>query len=447
MARSSSSKFIRSFLPRSLFGRSLVILVTPIFLIQLITGFVFFDRHWGKMTSRLAYAVSGEITVIAKAIDVEDRPENLQNIIDYTQQHLSLLVDYRVGTELPQQGDVKPHYFWEGVVAEKLRKELEQQIQYPFVLIFNFDEKWIEVKVLLKRGVLSVTLPERRIFSSSGYIFLLWVLGSSILLLVVAVAFMRNQIRPIRRLAVAAERFGRGRDVPNFKVSGALEVRQAAESFIDMHRRISRQVEQRTALLAGVSHDLRTPLTRLKLQLAMLPDGPDKDNMKRDISDMEQMINGYLEFVRGEGGEQPESISLATLLDKLIDDAVKEGVNVHRDFSEDRRIFVKPMAFERALVNIFGNAIKYASTIWVSFYTEDERVFIVIEDDGPGIPEDRYEDVFRPFVRLEGSRNPETGGIGLGLSIAMDIVHAHGGKIWLEKSSHGGLRVIVRTPM
>jgi two-component system osmolarity sensor histidine kinase EnvZ len=246
---------------------------------------------------------------------------------------------------------------------------------------------------------------------------------------------------------VAAERFGRGRDVPNFKVSGALEVRQAAESFIDMHRRISRQVEQRTALLAGVSHDLRTPLTRLKLQLAMLPDGPDKDNMKRDISDMEQMINGYLEFVRGEGGEQPESISLATLLDKLIDDAVKEGVNVHRDFSEDRRIFVKPMAFERALVNIFGNAIKYASTIWVSFYTEDERVFIVIEDDGPGIPEDRYEDVFRPFVRLEGSRNPETGGIGLGLSIAMDIVHAHGGKIWLEKSSHGGLRVIVRTPM
>jgi two-component system osmolarity sensor histidine kinase EnvZ len=299
----------------------------------------------------------------------------------------------------------------------------------------------------MSKGVLSVWLPQRRLFSASGYIFLLWMIGSSIVLLAIAIIFMRNQIRPIRKLAAAAERFGKGRDVAYFKPEGAKEVRQAGDSFLEMHKRIRRQIEQRTTMLAGVSHDLRTPMTRLKLQLAMLPANSDTQAMKNDIQEMEKMIEGYLEFVKGEGDEQVEETTLKTLIEKIIDAAKRQHLNLDTDMSEDVKLMVRPMAIERSIMNVINNAGQYAKHIWLKTHHDEKYLFITVDDDGPGVPEDKYEEVFRPFYRVDPSRNSATGGVGLGLPIAMEIVNGHGGKMWLEKSPHGGLCVNIRLPV
>jgi two-component system, OmpR family, osmolarity sensor histidine kinase EnvZ len=445
--RSKKGFSIKAFLPRSLFGRSLLILIIPIVLIQVITAYVFFDRHWNKMTMRLAYAVAGEVAVVAHAIEDGNDTSKLQNIISYADEHLGLLISFNKGAKLGAESKTTTIHVWESMVAHTLVRELNTALRKPFTLDIDFQEKWVRLAVQLDNGVLNVTLPGRRLFSSSGYIVLLWMIGSSIVLLMVAILFMRNQIRPIHKLAVAAEWFGKGRDVPAFKPTGAREVRQAAQAFMDMHKRIKRQIEQRTAMLAGVSHDLRTPLTRLKLQLAMLGDSPDVNAMKNDIAEMEKMIGGYLDFVRGEGDEQPEYVSLEVLLEKIVMAAKRQGIDASVSIAQDVNLTVRPMAFERAISNLISNAAKHAKKIWISAAIENEKLELSIEDDGPGIPEDQYEEVFKPFYRVDSSRNAETGGVGLGLPIAMDIINGHGGKIWLEKSSHGGLNVRIRLPL
>ena len=438
---------IKTFLPRTLFARSLLILITPVLLIQVITTFVFFDRHWSKMTMRLAYAVAGEITVISREIEQDPDQARLQHIIANAGKNLDLLVRFSPGESLSEKDRQRSGFVWAPILVRELSNELETTLKRPFRIDVDFRQKWIEVEAQLENGVLYVSLPQRRLFSASGYIFLLWMIGTSIVLLAVAILFMRNQIRPIHRLAVAAERFGKGRDVAAFKPQGATEVRQAAEAFIDMHRRIKRQIEQRTAMLAGVSHDLRTPLTRLKLQLAMLGNSPDVEAMKSDIQDMEKMIEGYLEFVRGEGDEQASFTSVAQLIEKVVAAAKRQGLKIISEVKQDANVMLRPMAFERCLNNLINNAGKYAAHSWISADVREQKLEIMIDDDGPGIPEDQYEDVFRPFYRVDSSRNAATGGVGLGLPIAMDIVHAHGGKIWLEKSPRGGLRVIIRIPV
>jgi two-component system osmolarity sensor histidine kinase EnvZ len=361
--------------------------------------------------------------------------------------NLDMLVNFEPDAEIGLDTRAPEFLLWESMVAERLSRELQSMLRRPFVLDVDSQEKWIRIAVQLEDGVLRVSLPQRRLFSSSGYIFLMWMIGISIVLLAIAILFMRNQIRPIHRLAVAAERFGKGRDVPAFKPQGAAEVRQAAQAFLDMHTRIKRQIEQRTAMLAGVSHDLRTPLTRLKLQLAMLGDSPDVEAMKSDIHDMEHMIGGYLDFVRGEGDEPSSFNSLNAIIDKVIVAAKRQGLEIQAATGEDISIMLRPMAFERCLLNVINNAGKYAKHIWVSAGVINGQVEIVVDDDGPGIPEDQYEEVFRPFYRVDSSRNAATGGVGLGLPIAMDIVHAHGGQIWLEKSPQGGLRVVITIPI
>lgn len=437
---------IKSFLPRTLLGRSLMILITPVLLIQIVTIFVFFDRHWTKMTMRLAYAVAGEIAAVTQAIEDGADPDKLESITAYVERNLDLNISFEEGAELGPDRKIGAAYVWESLVAQTLLKELEQKLNRPFVLDIDFQEKWIEVEVQLSNGILYVRLPGRRLFSSSGYIFLLWMIGTSLLLLMIAILFMRNQIRPIRKLAIAAERFGKGRDVLSFKPSGAREVRQASEAFLDMHTRIRRQIEQRTAMLAGVSHDLRTPLTRMKLQLEMMGDSPDVDAMKTDIQAMERMIGGYLDFVRGEGDETVRYTNFNDLLDNVVSAAKRQGVDVAREIDGEISLMLRPMAVERCLTNIISNAGKYADHVWVGAYAENERLHITIDDDGPGIPEDQWEDVFRPFFRVDSSRNAKTGGVGLGLPIAMDVVHSHGGKIWLNKSDRGGLQVNITLP-
>lgn len=399
------------------------------------------------MTSRLAYAVAGEIAVVANLIEQDHDKPFLQATIDHMAQKLGLRISYEKGLTLELQKVSTDGYIWESLVAKTLARELESVVARPFALDLDLEEKWVQIMVQLNNGVMTVSLSGRRLFSSSGYIFLIWMLATSLVLLLVAILFMRNQIRPIRKLALAAEQFGKGREVASFKPAGAREVRQASQAFLEMHKRIKRQIEQRTAMLAGVSHDLRTPITRLKLQLAMLDDTEDTRAMKQDIEQMEKMIEGYLEFVRGEGNEPVEPTSIRDIFESVRHSAKRQGFNVTLSEIPEIDIQIRPLAFERCLNNIINNAGRYAEHIWIRVFEEGGKLNIHIDDDGPGISEDQYEDVFKPFFRADEARSSETGGVGLGLPIAMDIVHAHGGKIWLEKNEHGGLGVRIRLPL
>lgn len=448
---SRSYRFLKNILPGTLFGRSLLILVTPIFLIQIITTFIFFDRHWQKMGDRMAFAVAGEIALIAAEIEINDSTKNILSLQQRMRDSLDLSLRYTKGISLPQQyedtqGGIQ-NTSRENIISETLAKALKSRVARPFDINVDREEKWVVVSTQLKEGLLIVALPERRIFSSSGYVVLIWMVGSSIILLIIATVFMRNQIRPIRRLALAAERIGMGRDVPFFKVEGAREVRQAARAFIEMKDRLKRQIHQRTAMLAGVSHDLRTPLTRMKLQLEMMRESEDIRDLKSDLADMERMIEAYLQFARGEGGEEPVRTDLHALIDRCAAAMNRESERVFVSVQEDVSYLLRPVAFERCLMNLIGNALKYGHHAWISVARIGATVEICIDDDGPGIPPVQYEDVFRPFYRGEASRNARTGGVGLGLPIVQDIVLAHGGRIWLDRSPRGGLRVVIDLPV
>ena len=434
---------IKTFLPRTLLGRSLMILATPILLIQVISTYVFFDRHWNKMADRLSDAVAGEIAIIADQIEISTDSGHIKQLSGYAQRNLSL----RISFEPDGRFSESPGPVLRSPVAQVLAASLADQIKRPNHVKEGTGEKLVRAEIQLNNGLLKVSVPQKRLFSSSGYVFLLWMVGSSLILTLIAMLFMRNQIRPIRRLAVVAERFGRGLDVPaSFKPEGAHEVRQAARAFLEMHARIKRQIEQRTAMLAGVSHDLRTPLTRMKLQTAMMEPGPDIEALKGDIADMERMINAYLDFARGQGGEQAVRTDLREMLERIVSGIRRQGAPVELETSGDLSVQVRPVAFERALDNIVGNARKYASHIWVSGRRAEDGIEIRVDDDGPGIPEDQYEEMFKPFVRGEPSRNPSTGGVGLGLPIAQDVVLSHGGQIGLARSERGGLKVVIRIP-
>lgn len=439
--------FIKRLLPASLLGRSLMIMIAPVLLAQVIATYVFFDLHWSKMTSRMSYAVSGEIAIMAKSIEQGANLNELNQIMGFAAQSLGLLISFEKGADLGKQREFSSLPFWESSAVETLSRELKSRLKRPFVIDLDFKEKWIQIQVKLKNGVLSVSLPERRFYSSSGYVFLLWMIGSSFILFAIAVVFMRNQIRPIRRLAVAADRLGKGREVQFFKPEGASEVRQAGKAFIDMQERIRRQIEQRTAMLAGVSHDLRTPLTRLKLQLAMMGGGPDVEAMKDDIGQMEKMIAGYLDFVRGQGDEQAVAASVNELVERVASSSRRQGARVETNISGVVSATLRPLAFERCLTNLVSNAARHAGRVWISAEERGGYLEIAVDDDGPGIPESHYEEVFKPFYRVDASRNAGTGGVGLGLPIALDIARAHGGDIRLDRSPRGGLRALVRVPV
>lgn len=299
-------------------------------------------------------------------------------------------------------------------------------------------------------GVLSVMSPERRLFTPTSYIFILWMVGSAIVLFAVAILFMRNQIRPIKRLAIAADALGKGRDVSNFKMEGATEVRQAASAFLLMRERIQRQINQRTEMLAGVSHDLRTPLTRMKLALDMIEDpdlDPEVEELKADVAEMEEMIEGYLAFARGEGTEAVQPTDLTRLLNEVAAGARREGTEVTLTAPEGLSLPLRPNAVRRCIANLLVNAGRHAGTAWVKAERKDGVIEITVDDDGPGIPAYLRDDVFKPFFRVDSSRNLDTGGSGLGLTIARDVARSHGGDITLDDSPYGGLRAVIRLPI
>ena len=435
-------KSIKRFMPTGLYARALLIIIAPMVILQSVIAFVFMERHWTSVTQKLSSAVVADISAL---IDVyQGYPQDAQNaqVRRIAQERLGLVVDFLPTTEMPPPGP-KPFF---SLLDHALSVEL-RKIQRPFWIDTVGRSSLVEIRIKLDNAVMRVFAPRSSAYASNSEIFLLWMVGTSLVLLTVAIIFLRNQIRPILRLADAAEAFGKGRDAPNFRPRGAAEVRRAAVAFIEMKLRVERAIEQRTTMLAGVSHDLRTILTRFKLELALLGDSPEIDALKKDVDEMARMLEAYLAFARGDMGEQAEPTDMADFLTELKDDAERTGHRASVDFTGQPIVTVKAAAFKRCLANLVTNASRYAKSLAITGHRDHRWLTITIDDDGPGIPPAQREEVFKPFLRLDNARNQDKGGTGLGLAIARDIARSHGGDVMLGDSPLGGLRATVRVPV
>jgi two-component system osmolarity sensor histidine kinase EnvZ len=428
--------------PKGLYGRSLLIIILPMVVLQSVVAFVFMERHWQTVTNRLASMVTANIAALIEFYKAypEDRDGTVLSRI--AREKLNLQVEVLPPGPLPRQG---PRPFF-SILDSALSHEIATQIGRPFWIDTVGRSAVIEIRVQLDQAVLRVFAIRNHAYASNSHIFIVWMLGTSSVLLIVAILFLRNQIRPIQQLALAAEEFGKGRDVAGFKPHGAREVRRAASAFLQMKRRIERQMDQRTTMLNGVSHDLRTILTRFKLQAALLGEGAEIDELQRDIEEMQRMLEAYLAFARGDSGEVPAATDMAAFLDTLKQDAERLGHRTTVSFRGDPIVVVRAQAFKRCLANLVSNAGKFGDAIAIAGEHANGYLTVVIDDDGPGIPADKREEVFRPFYRLDDARNQDEGGTGLGLAIARDIATSHGGDITLDDSPLGGLRATVRVP-
>jgi len=433
---------IKKMLPRSLLARSLLIIVIPLILLQIVSGLIFYETHWDKILLRLARGVAGDIAAISRLIQHDKEQSEFWLIRSVAASNMQLRIQYESGAILKTTTQVG-----DGLMERTLIKAMNDYVNKPFTIDTTSLPRDVNIRVQLPDGVLDVTTPRKRLFSSSAYVFVLWMVGTSLILFAVATIFMRNQVKPIRRLALAAEAFGKGRDVAEFKPEGAREVRQAASAFLAMRDRIQRQIAQRTDMLSGVSHDLRTPLTRMKLQLAMLSDEDGRAELTADVQDMEHMLEGYLAFARGEGGEAQSRVDLGSLIDDIATRLNRQGVLVDHHVEGHLVAMARPNALKRAITNLAENATRYGTHIRINAGVRGDAIEVIVDDDGPGIPPDQRETMFRPFSRGDASRNPTTGGVGLGLTIARDMVRSHGGDIVLEESPLGGLRARVRLPL
>jgi two-component system, OmpR family, osmolarity sensor histidine kinase EnvZ len=436
-------QMIKPILPKSLFGRSLMIIITPLVLLQVVSTWVFFDRHWDTITRRLASSIAGDIAWVLEEMSEGLGAKERAALFTQTRHHKGLQIVLRPNQILPNQ---KPDYT--GIIDSTMAHALQERVQRPFMLDTSSFKTRVIIYIQMPSGVLSIIVPGKRLFSSTTYIFVLWMVGTSLVLFAVASIFMRNQVRPIRRLAEAADAFGKGGEMSqDFRIQGATEVRIAATAFNRMRERINRQIRQRTDMLSGVSHDLRTPMTRMKLQLAMLPDSPEIENLKSDLTEMEQMIEGYLTFARGDGDEKSVETDLSDVITESVATWRRNGTTIDLHVEDQINLPLKRKAFGRCIDNLIANASIYGDNIWVRAGRRRNDIEIVIDDDGPGIPETERQNVFRPFYRVEESRNRETGGTGLGLAIARDIARAHGGDITLDTSPQDGLRARIRLPV
>lgn len=483
----------KQLVPKSLFGRSLLIIILPIAIMQIAVLWAFFDRHWVAVTARLSQSVAGDIAVVldsysrapAAALTGQDR---LNNISPDILKAMNLAIALEDDARLPTT--VKSNVF--RVLDRTLRQALAAQIDEPFWFDTRRYAAYVEVRVQVPDGVLRIIVPRHRVFARTGHIFLLSIVLATVLLTAICLAYIRNQVKPIERLAAAAEQFGRGVEVPPFRLSGAAEVRQAAAAFQNMRERIDRHIDQRTAILAGVSHDLRTPLTRFRLQLALMPAGPMREAMGQDVADMETVLEEYLTFAQGVSRDNTEPVIINDLVA-----AVCADFNIIPDLQNGRHrgdtpqltqpdpshpatvqagpgeqtlamdtahpppwepdhamgnaspiVEGRPVALRRCLVNLVDNAAVFGETLRVSTAQCEHGVTITVEDDGPGIPQAQREEAFRPFNRLErsGAKSGNRMGYGLGLSIARDIARSHGGDIELDQSDLGGLKATISLP-
>ncbi len=433
---------LKRILPTGLYWRSLMIIVLPMVILQAFVTYVFMERHWQMVTEALSQSAVSDIAMLLSEYEKAPTPSTASRISTEASQYLSMSVAFLPGEALPDTNKMT-----EGLLDRSLADEIRLRITRPFWLDTERYDDYVDIRIAYDGGVMRALPLRSHVYASNSHIFIVWMVAASIVLITVALLFLRNQIRPIERLAEAAEDFGMGRDVGKFKPQGASEVRRAALAFMEMRERIRAQIEQRTAMLAGVSHDLRTPLTRFKLQLAMLKDGPEIEELRADVLEMERMLEDYLEFVRGDPSEISQMTDLGELLGEIQSDAQRKGQSVGLEVHGHLVLPLRRNAFKRCLTNIVDNAGKYAGEVWVTALRDEGDIDIIVDDNGAGIPDDQLEEVFRPFYRLDAARNLDEGGTGLGLAIARDIARGHGGDIQLARSPMGGLRAVIHVPV
>lgn len=441
------SSNLSAMMPKGLYARALIIIIAPIVVLEGVIAFVFMERHWQWVTRRLSEATARDIASLIQVYEFDTSKNKHERLIKLARDKLDLSMEVLPSGNLPPP---KPKPFF-GLVDQALSREISRHVKRPFWIDTVGDSDLVVIRVKHPDAILQFIATRSQTYASNSHIFLAWMVGTAIILLTVAILFLRNQIRPILRLAEAASEFGKGRGIPeNFRPRGAREVRDATEAFLEMRDRITTHVDQRTAMLAGVSHDLRTILTRFKLELAFLGESEDVESLKADINEMQQMLEDYLAFARGDGGEASAPVDLRLLLEEVVDAARVYDVPIKLKFRSRQKKLIVPLkrnGFKRAITNLVSNAVRYGNQIIIRVAREQGWLRVEVDDNGPGIPEHERTAVFRPFYRLDKARSQGGASTGLGLAIARDIVRSHGGDIKLGESSMGGLRAVISIPI
>ena len=431
------NKFIKKLLPKQLFYRALLIVAIPIIILQLTISIVFFDSLWIKTNKGMTRALIGEIKTFISAYEKEEY--NKDSLIILFQEHLDFNVKFEPYKILPKE-DLER---WFSPIDRNLRRELKSKISNYWFDTTSY-KNLIDLKIKYGDGYFQFYIPKERVTSSSARLFAFWITLPAFLLITIAIIFLKNQTRPIINLARASEKFGRGEDIEEFRPSGALEIRQAGFEFEKMRKRIIRHLNQRSEMLSGISHDLRTPLTRIKLQLSFIKDKKISKKLSDDVEEMEKMLNEYLQFASSRSAETTETFDLSELLETIIMKYEKKEITT--DISKEVFLDGRKNLMQRCFGNLIDNAIKYSKNVYISLRKLNNNILIIIDDDGPGIPENERENVFKPFYKIDKSRGDSKSSVGLGLSIASDIVKSHGGNIKLETSPTNGLRIKVILP-
>ena len=430
---------VKRIIPKSLLGRSIIIIFVPIIILVIITSIIFYQTSWNIISKRLTQSVVADINVLVKLIEKDLEFEAIQIARE----------DFKMKIKILENGKIENKSFinQRGILSNRLKQSLSE-LKTPFYYDLSNIDLGVEIILKIKKNkYLFIIVDKDRLYSETAFVFLLWMLFASILLLLFSYFFMNKQIRPLKRLSIIAETFGRGLDAPELKAVGASEIKQTANAFNQMRTRIKRFLKQRTDMLAGVSHDLRTPLTRMKLQISLIKDEKAKKELELDINEMTAMLDSYVSFVRSEAPEPIENI----IINKLLKDIIKNvDLNKYKiKFTEKNIIKTSGRAIQlkRAIQNIIDNSLRYSNELNIEILLSNDGCIIIIEDNGPGIPDKNYEDVFKPFFSLDPSRNKLKGESGLGLSITRDIIRSHGGDIKLSKSSYGGLKSKIQLPI
>ncbi|MDZ7822730.1 MAG: ATP-binding protein [Ahrensia sp.] len=431
-------------IPRGLYARALIIIIAPMVLLQSVIAFVFMERHWQTVTQRLSTAVIRDVAAIIDVLDVYPQDNNFAEVTRMARDKLDLNIAILPPEPLPSPAP-KPFF---SILDQVLSQEISAQIGKPFWIDTVGKSNLVEIRIQLDDKILRVFAKRSQAYASNTHIFLLWMVGTSLVLLFIAIIFLRNQIRPIQNLADAADDFGKGRELPaDFRPRGAIEVRRAGLAFIQMRERIEKQIVQRTEMLTGVSHDLRTILTRFKLQLALAPQSKETKALEKDIADMQHMLEGYMDFARSDIEEDTNEVDLSLLLADFESQGRLQKRKMRINIIGRSDIIVRPVAFRRLLDNLVSNAFRYANRVEIVARNSKGWLSLTVDDNGPGVPQEAREDVFKPFFRLDEARNLDQSGTGLGLSIARDIARKHGGDITLDDSALGGLQVRLRIPV
>jgi two-component system osmolarity sensor histidine kinase EnvZ len=433
---------LRDIMPKGLYWRTLLIIVAPAALLQLIITLVFLDDHWQATSKRMSQGVASDAALIIQLYERNPTPENLADLQRLAMRPLRLEIELQRNAPL----EIQRCHAYGSVLDGYLTRALEDQLGRHIWYDSTCPGTQVLIRVPIPEGVLQLKAFRDRVQARSGPLFVTWIFGATLFLIIVSIIFIRNQVRPIEQLAAAMERFGRGEDSGHYRVRGAREVRGAAHAFFDMRARIRKQIEQRAQLLAGVSHDLRTPLTRLKLQLALMPPSPEIDDAKRDLSEMEETLDEYLAFAKGLSEEAPTHVDVGALAREIGDETTRAGAHVAIESSGDVVAIGRARGLKRCLANLIDNAAAHGDQVRVTVTGEPEAVIVAVDDNGPGIPPELYEEAFRPFSRLDETRSRNQKGVGLGLAIARDVARSHGGDITLSPSPMGGLRATLRLP-